>query len=49
MLTIDAWLWLRSQTKKLDLRAEILDSLNAIENIWLRKWLEARLKANSKP
>ncbi len=37
-----------SEKEKIDLRAEILDSLNAIENIWLRKWLEARLKANSK-
>lgn len=37
-----------SEKEKLDLRAEILESLNAIENIWLRKWLEARLRANSK-
>lgn len=33
-----------SKKEKMDLRAEILASLNAIENIWLKKWLEDRLK-----
>ncbi|MCS7145058.1 MAG: hypothetical protein NZ879_08595, partial [Archaeoglobaceae archaeon] len=37
-----------SEKEKMELREEIISSLNEIDNFWLKKWLENRLKATSK-